>query len=182
MKARRGFTLVEMMTVIVIIGLLAFITMKLMVYVNQKTGKARAASEIERINHALAEFYAVYGLYPPTSGMSWRTIRDKPSAPPDTGYAVFDGLAQYLFNDPQRSKWEHFLQGLKDTGASNCTANASGYGMVVWTNITTTINDPWDRPYIYETSEPYQRYKLYSKGPDPSDNNTADDIGNKWME
>jgi prepilin-type N-terminal cleavage/methylation domain-containing protein len=181
MKARRGFTMVEMLTVIVIIGMLAGITMKLMVYVNEKTAKARAASEIERIKHALIEYYSVYGIYPPCNGIAWEYERDIPWAKPDEGMGYYDGLATYLFDDPQKTKWSHFVDGLADNDTVLHSGSQAGAGVMAWSNNFCTLLDPWEREYMYTTIDPYQAFKFYSKGPDGVAGN-GDDVGIKWNE
>lgn len=181
MKRKLGFTLIEMLTVIVIIAVLAALTMKLMVYVNQKTGKARAAGDLERIKHALTEYYAVYGCYPPVTGVTREFKGTDPNAPPDSGLGFYDGLATYLFADAQKARWEKFLTGWPDTDTRARKGNNSSYGNVYWTNNVWTILDPWDRAFDYSSANPYQNYKLFSYGPDGSAN-TADDVGNKWAE
>jgi general secretion pathway protein G len=186
MKARRGFTMVEMLTVIVIIGMLAGITMKLMVYVNQKTAKARTNGDIERIKHALTEYHSVYGIYPPVTKMGWMTTNglDKsqlPPANPDGGYGLSDGLATYLFGDDQADKWAHYVEDLKSDTREPQFGNNANYGDLVWSNCYLTIKDPWDREYLYTSVDPYVAFKLYSKGPDGVAG-TDDDIGTKFNE
>jgi prepilin-type N-terminal cleavage/methylation domain-containing protein len=185
MKAKRGFTLIEMLTVIVIIAILATITMKMMVYVNQKTGRARASGEIERIKHALTEFYAVYGCFPPTtSGMLWEFENPKypPAADPINGKGYKDGLAKYLFADPEQGRWEKYITGLDYHPLIEQRGSKDGFSdTLIWTNNGVTINDPWERSYEYITVEPFQTFKLFSRGPD-GQTNTVDDVGDKWTE
>jgi prepilin-type N-terminal cleavage/methylation domain-containing protein len=183
MKTRRGFTLVEMLTVIVIIGILAGMTMKLMVYVAQKNGKSRASGDIERIKHALVEYHAIYGIFPPCSSIAWEYENDlyKPAAPPDSGMGLYDGLATYLYSDPQNGRWMHFVEGLQSTDLIAHKGNKASFGDLTWSNNFCTIRDPWERDYVYATSDPYQSFKLYSKGPDGIAN-TVDDIGTKFNE
>ncbi len=183
MKTKRGFTLVEMLTVIMIIGILAGITMKLMVFVAQKNGKARATGDIELIKHALVEYHAVYGIFPPCTSMSWEYENDrfKPAAPPDSGHGFRDGLATYLYNDTQNGRWIHFVENLKSTDIIGHKGNNKSFGDLTWSNNYCTILDPWDREYVYSTADPYQSFKLYSNGPDGKPN-TPDDVGNKFNE
>ncbi len=182
MTAKRGFTLIEMLTVIVIIAILAATTMKLMVLVNQKTAKSRAAGDLERIKQALTEYYASYGCFPPVSGMVWEYAGPAgPAAIPDGGMGYRDGLATYLFNDTQKDRWSKYLVGLQSPGSHGCVGDSAGYGRVTWTNSTLTIADPWGKDYQYSTVDPYQAYKLFSLGPDGSAN-TGDDVGSKWAE
>lgn len=184
MKTKRGFTLIEMLTVILIIGILAGITLKLMVYVNQKTGKAATTDQLERLKHALAEYYSVYGCYPPVNGTRYVFKVSEPWAKPDKGLQLSDGLATYLWADPggNSGRWSKYLQNIHyDDGNVALFDSSVGNGQVTWTNNIWVIRDPFGREYQYTTREPYQTYKLFSVGPDGQPN-TEDDIGNKWTE
>lgn len=66
-QARQGFTLVELMIVIAVIGLLAAIVFKLMGSTSEKNRVAKTVARIERIQNALSAYYAEYGSYPPVS-------------------------------------------------------------------------------------------------------------------
>ena len=193
MKTRRGFTLVEMLTVIVIILVLAGITMKLMALVTQKTGIARAAGDLERIKSALTEYYAVYGCYPPASRMDRESQHEnesmRPASPPEGGSGYYDGLTTYLFPnpslgddpDPNSWRWNKYLDGWPNGDEILKKGYNPKSGNLIWSNSYQTINDPWNRSFIYNSSEPYQSFLLYSLGPDGTAG-TADDIGNKWVE
>jgi prepilin-type N-terminal cleavage/methylation domain-containing protein len=183
MKTKRGFTLIEMLTVIMIMGILAGITLKLMVYVNQKTAKSRTTDELERIKHALTEYYAVYGCYPPVNVTRYEFLSSSYAAMPDEGLGLSDGLCTYLWADPggNQERWLKYLEHLLHPDSIARSGNAGGYGKVNWTNTIWTIRDSWDNEYIYTTRDPYQTYKIFSKGPDGQPN-TEDDIGNKWTE
>ncbi len=60
-----GFTLIEMLIVIVIILILSGMVLRVMKVVAQKTGTSRCRQEILQMENALAEFYSEYGQYPP---------------------------------------------------------------------------------------------------------------------
>jgi prepilin-type N-terminal cleavage/methylation domain-containing protein len=65
---KAGFTLVELLTVIAIIGVLAAFTMPVLRGVARTTKIARARSEMEAIESALDNYKAQYGFYPPGNG------------------------------------------------------------------------------------------------------------------
>lgn len=181
MIKKRGFTLIEMLTVVVIVAILSAITMKLMGFVNGKMSNSRAARHIERVKHALAEFYHAYGCFPPVTTLSWVRLEGAgPAAAPDGGLGEQQGLCKYLYGDNAMSKWSQYLEGLESEDTMLVKGNNQGYGGVEWYMKTTTIRDPWGREYVYTTSPPYQSYKLYSTGPDKND--PSDDVGNAWTE
>ena len=62
----RGFTLIELMIVILIIMVLSGILFKLSTLVAYKANVAKATADMENIRNALTEYYAEYGIYPPT--------------------------------------------------------------------------------------------------------------------
>ncbi len=182
---RFGFTLVEMLVVVVVILILAGMTISIMSYVNTKTGRSRAAADIERIKNALEEYYAVYGMYPPVNRMDREFAGEGPPfvppAPPQGGAGYYDGLVSYLFLDSNRSRWTKYLDGWPDTDIiAKSGQSASDFGLMAWSNRYWTILDPWQRSYIYSTRAPYQSYELYSRG--PRTDTTNDDIGIKWVE
>lgn len=65
---RAGFSLIELLTVVVIILILAGVLYRISGYVTQRAGRARAAYELELLRNALDEYYAIYGHYPPGRG------------------------------------------------------------------------------------------------------------------
>jgi len=65
-QSRRGFTLIELLIVILIILVLSGILFKLSTLVTYKATVAKATADMENIRNALTEYYAEYGIYPPT--------------------------------------------------------------------------------------------------------------------
>ena len=64
---RSGFTLIEMLVVILIILLLSGMLFKIAGMVGGKASRAKAVTDIANLESALAEYYSVYDIYPPTS-------------------------------------------------------------------------------------------------------------------
>lgn len=62
---RRGFTLIEMMVVIVIIAILVGLVFKLTQPASKRLAKVKTVARLERLKAAIEEFYADYGQYPP---------------------------------------------------------------------------------------------------------------------
>ncbi len=62
---RQGFTLVEMLVVILLIAVLAGLVFHMTTMANEKSAKAVTLSRIAKLQAAIEEFYAEYGQYPP---------------------------------------------------------------------------------------------------------------------
>lgn len=89
---RSGFTLIEMMVVILIILILSGILFKISELVGARASRARAIADIANIENALAEYYSVYDIYPPTT---------------NNGY-------QYEYAGGQTKALQHILDGHND--------------------------------------------------------------------
>ena len=63
--ARRGFTLVELMVVIAVIGILIGGMFKLIGVANNEKNRAVTVARLEKIKNAISGYYATYGCYPP---------------------------------------------------------------------------------------------------------------------
>jgi prepilin-type N-terminal cleavage/methylation domain-containing protein len=102
-RRRAGFTLVEVLTVIVIITILASIAISMTSVVMTKQTMARAESEMDMIMLHLTEFNALYGEFPP---MDNDTGSGSPAAEQNLLEAL-TGHARWL-RDPSSGqfKWE----------------------------------------------------------------------------
>lgn len=63
---RHGFTLIEMLVVVLIVAVLIGITVKILGGAARQAAKAETINKMERLKHAIEEYYAEYGQYPPT--------------------------------------------------------------------------------------------------------------------
>lgn len=63
----RAFTLIEMLVVIVIIGVLAGMVLKLMTLARGYQSRAACVTMLERVSHAINEYRAEYGTFPPVA-------------------------------------------------------------------------------------------------------------------
>lgn len=62
-----GFTLVEMLVVVLIIAVLIGLTVKILGGAGRQAAKAVTVNHLERLKHAVEEFYSEYGQYPPVN-------------------------------------------------------------------------------------------------------------------
>lgn len=65
-SGNRGFTLIEILVVVVIVGILATIAIAIFPLYRDAARSARAASEIHTIANAVSGYYADRGAYPPS--------------------------------------------------------------------------------------------------------------------
>lgn len=102
-KSRTGFSLVELMVVIVIIGLLSgVVTISVRSYlIRSKQNVAKL--EISKICSALETFYITFDRYP-TSQEGLEILAEKSDEFPD-------GLLPFIPNDPWRNAYEYVSPG-----------------------------------------------------------------------
>lgn len=93
MKNRReAFTLIEMLVVIAVIAILAGLAFKMMQIAKRNADRASTIAKIERLSHALNEYKAEYGTYPPVG----------PGTCQAREHQGFDCRMCYVFEDTNR--------------------------------------------------------------------------------
>jgi prepilin-type N-terminal cleavage/methylation domain-containing protein len=65
LRTRAGFTIIELMVVVALIGILIGGVFKLMGVVGQEQKRATTITRMQKLENALSGFYAKYGSYPP---------------------------------------------------------------------------------------------------------------------
>ena len=181
-KRKNGFTLIEIMFVVLVILMLSGMLFKLGSIVKDRSESARAIADIENISNAISEYNAVYGQYPPATEMMYQfqdeSLWSDPMQNTETQFEIDHvyGLVSYLYvrgsDDPLQTddrdataeQWQHYLA---DVDKSEETPEAELPGDVLggaqnYSNKVWTIRDPWGSDYKYESKPPYLSYKLWS--------------------
>ncbi len=94
-----GFTLIEMMAVLVIIGLLMGAVAVTVIGNTDKAKKSRAQIDINAYETAMERFYMDMGDYPPEE-YGLRALKSLPSGMENTGAYSSDGYVKKISNDP----------------------------------------------------------------------------------
>lgn len=148
-KKARAFTLVELLTVMVIIGILAGLVLGTAGYVRRKGATSRAEAEIAALSAACESYKADNGIYPTASGTTDKLFPTS-SYNPTTGTPTYSDTTLFLYKqlsgdddaDPGRTVTAKSYFEFKP----NMLAPTSGTGAV------TAIVDPFGYSYGYSTA------------------------------
>ena len=159
-RGRRGFPLVELLTVVAIIAILAGLVISTSGYIQKKAARSRAEAEIAAMEAALESYRADTGVYPGTSGA------DQPAA-----------LYQALTGDGDNQ--------LGGATASQGQSNFGEQGEVYmelkegsqFENETPAVIDPWGQNYHYREPGDYNpaTFDIWSTA------GTTDGDQDKWI-
>jgi prepilin-type N-terminal cleavage/methylation domain-containing protein len=179
---KTGFTLLELLMVTLVIGLMLQTLMALVGFVNNRSLRSSAVADVEGLRAAIEEYFAQFGVYPPTHRVDWSYLCTPPSVmPPGMDYGLVTGLYYHLYVGASKETWDNYLEGISvrsdQADYSSWTTYAGALMVLQWTNCYNVIVDPWNREFQYRVGTNYQSYILYSIGPDGIDD-TADDVGN----
>ena len=174
-----GFTLIEILVVVVVILLLTGMLFRIGNVVVERSNRGRALADMEKISNALEEYFSVFGNYPPVSGTVYgfpAGFSDdvKVQEVPVLQGLYNDGLMAYLRGrvrgDPKpclvgdvKHRWSHYLDGLNFVrGAipdSEDTFIYDGAPFLYHREIM-VYRTPWGENYVYSSSPPYLSYRL----------------------
>jgi prepilin-type N-terminal cleavage/methylation domain-containing protein len=102
-QRRAGFTLIELLVVISIMGTLAALTFPALKAVERKKKLEIAGAELGQIAHALDNYKAKYGVYPPANAgnsmLSQLYYELSGTTNTGTNYITLDGASQILIGD-----------------------------------------------------------------------------------
>jgi prepilin-type N-terminal cleavage/methylation domain-containing protein len=164
-----AFTLIELLTVIAIIGILAAITFGVARGVQERAAISQARSELATLAVALEAYKRQYGDYPQTGIMPGTTPPTTLSATNVPGY-LFNAMAGKL--GPKRAAIDgRAVIDLSRMTLASTTAVPAVGGSI---SVANAFFDPWGRAYVYSYRDNgatagnwiNPSYVLFSAGPD----------------
>lgn len=168
---RSGFTLVELLTVIAIIGILSAITFGVVKGVNERAAIGQAKAELGTLAQALEAYKRQYGDYP-QAGSSNAATTATSVANTNSQYLLFNALTGALGPKCDVSntiKGKSFVDVAQFSLLSATALPTPGSGSLV----SNAFIDPWGRLYWYAykssgdtTTWKAPGYVLLSSGPD----------------
>jgi len=142
--AYKAFTLIELLTVIAIIGILAGITIAVIGGVQENSRKAQAKSELAALAQALENYKRQYGDYPQL-GLSGNTATPTDTADgTDVEKLLFNALMGKVGPTKDAIQGKQFVEASKFALQS---ANLPTAGNV--TRVNNAFVDPWGGLYLY---------------------------------
>jgi len=163
-----SFTLVELLTVIAIIAILAALTLGAGSMLMNKAARSRASSEVAAMGTALESYKTDNGIYPSTGGLLTNTY----AASDGSGIAyqtnaelIYQALSgQTNYQDTPTAGIKPYMSfKINQLGLSAAPAGTTTPGQ------TTYVKDPWGYAYGYSTGSvvgattnaPYNGYGFY---------------------
>ena len=113
-RKQLGFTLLEMMVVIVILGILASFVVPSVLGNKEKADQQKAISDISALEQALDMYKLDNSVYP-TTDQGLEALVSKPNSPPEPRNYRSNGYIKRLPNDPWGREYQYLSPG--DNGA-----------------------------------------------------------------
>jgi prepilin-type N-terminal cleavage/methylation domain-containing protein len=135
-KASRGFTLVELLVVIVIIAALAGLTAPMVIRQRKKADQTEAVNNARQIGMALFEFESEYGTFPDnTTAATVATNTETTAVSGNTANDRFrqlirSGIAQSEAMFYSKTSYTKKPDGIFDTDTKALSAGEVGYGLM----------------------------------------------------
>ncbi len=149
-----SFTLIEMLTVIAIIAILAALTLAAGSAVMNKAARSRAASEIQAMSTALEGYKTDNGIYP-VGNTAGATV-SKLTGPPAGSYPVDPTSSDYQVSSEALFQ---ALSGMTNYATDTPVAGTKTYMSFKGNQVgnpagPSYIKDPWNYSYGYSTGSP----------------------------
>lgn len=141
---RSGFTLIELMAVIVIIGILAGLVLGLSRFATQRAAESRTRAELQLIRNALEEYRLHFGRYP----------------------AVYYGEPNQATGTS--GDWDDFMMAISDAELTRAIQDLEELRPR-----SAPFTDPWGIEYVYMPEGRFS-YDLFSHGPSGPNANGED--------
>jgi prepilin-type N-terminal cleavage/methylation domain-containing protein len=146
-----SFTLVELLTVMTIIAILAALTLAAANGVFNTGARARARGEVQAMSTALEGYKTDNGIYPPVAGLTTNTYSASDGS---SSGGVYQQSSQLLYQAlsgqtnyadvPVSTSKSYMTFKINQLGNSTAPAGTTGNG-------STYIKDPWSYAYGYST-------------------------------
>lgn len=133
-----GFTIVELLVVIVIIGILAAITIVSYTGMTKKANEASLVSDLGSAKKQIALYYVEHGVYPKTLGINDCLTNDTLSPPTDTNYCLKSGSGN-VFSTALGDGTSYDLTATKGTLVYKVTDSTTPYDISGSLTLITTI-------------------------------------------
>jgi len=147
----RAFTLIELLTVIGIIAILAAITFGVVKGVNERAAISQAKAELASFSQALEAYKLQYGDYPKSSGANVATA--SPATATDGPGVLFNALVGKLGPHNNATNSAAAISGRSFVEISRlATQSTAAASLPVAGTAATLANafvDPWGRRYLY---------------------------------
>jgi general secretion pathway protein G len=158
---KRAFTLIELLTVIAIIAILAAITFGVVKGVNERAAIGQAKGELASLSQALELYKMQYGDYPRVGTSNAVEASTAVTATSQAG-KFFNALMGKVGPKGDPINGRTFVDASRFSLLSATAFPTAG-------NTTSVINafiDPWGRSYVYAYAAGWTTYRLASPGPD----------------
>ena len=197
LKSKDGFTLLELLVVIVIIMFLAGITIPIVSSIQTNAKKGVTSAQISQMEIALKQFESDFGIFPPDTYTASPISIGGVSIPVDSDLdtsskcLVFFLGSKFTFNTTSFNDiygpYIEFKRAQLDKVTGAAFVDNQPDIKIEGINGTTNVyqyKDPFGEYYSYDSSSPSNNtasFDIYSFGPDKADNSgdsTSDDITN----
>ena len=110
-KKKKGFTLIEIMVVVAILGILATLIVPKIISRPEQAKEVKAQQDILAMETAL-ELYKLDNDTYPTTDQSLSALVEKPSTPPIPSHWKSGGYIKHLPNDPWGQEYQYLNPGV----------------------------------------------------------------------